>query len=254
MRKSDFDDFYALEENLWWFAGMRDITAALLDSLPVAAGANVLDAGCGTGLMLTWLKRNVTAGTVLGIDLDPTALSYTHERGHAQIARASVGELPFPSQTFDLVTSFDVLVQLPGAEMDTLAIREMFRVLKPGGFAFVRAAAYKWMRSGHDEALGTQRRYNLADLAGRLEREGFRVIRATYANTWLFPLAVVRRLLLKRVGLANAGSDVRQLPRGVRWMNGVLHGVLRAEAGHLRRPGSRYRFGLSAICVAQRPS
>ena len=50
-----------------------------------------------------------------------------------------------------------MLVQLPGEGSDELAMREMFRVLRPGGVAFARAAAYEWMRSGHDEALGTQR-------------------------------------------------------------------------------------------------
>jgi hypothetical protein len=94
-------------------------------------------------------------------------------------------------------------------------MREMFRVLRPGGVAFVRVAAYEWMRSGHDEALGTQRRYKLAQLVERMERAGFRVRRATYANALLLPAAAVRRLVLKPLGLADGGSDVKPLPQGL---------------------------------------
>ena len=51
---------------------------------------------------------------------------------------------------------------------------------------------------------------------------GFQVVRRTYANTVLFPVAAVRRLVLMRVGLASADSDVRPMPRGLRWANGLL--------------------------------
>ena len=59
----------------------------------------------------------------------------------------------------------------------------------PGGIAFVRTAAYAWMRSGHDEAIGSQRRYSLGALERLLAGAGFNVLRATYANGLLLPVA-----------------------------------------------------------------
>ena len=70
-------------------------------------------------------------------------------------------------------SAFDVLVQIPGRGADDRAMREMLRVLKPGGVAFVRGAAYRWMKSGHDLALGTERRYDLGELREKLNRAGF---------------------------------------------------------------------------------
>ena len=128
----------------------------------------------------------------------------------------------------------------------------MCRVLRPDGLAFVRVAAYEWMRSGHDEALGTQRRYQLGQLAERMERAGFHVLRTTYANSLLLPVAVLRRLLLKRIGLADRGSDVKPLPPRLDRLNLMLTGLLRSEAHWLRHPQARLRAGLSAICVAQK--
>jgi SAM-dependent methyltransferase len=245
---------YALEENYWWFVGMRKVTAALLDAVcPPGCARHVLDAGCGTGGMLSWLRRYAVGGRVAGIDLSPDALGFCRERGLRDLALASVTALPFADSTFDLVTSFDVLVQLPGEGSDELAMREMFRVLRPGGIAFVRVAAYEWMHSGHDEALGTQRRYLMGQLVQRMASAGFRVRRATYANALLLPAVALRRLVLKRLGLADLGSDVKPLPPSLAWLNRALAATLAGEAHLLERPGARLPAGLSAICVTERP-
>jgi SAM-dependent methyltransferase len=252
MRAQDYADLYALEESLWWFVGMREVTRAVLDPLcPPGRNRDVLDAGCGTGGMLTWLERYAGGGRLAGIDFSAHALDFCRSRGLGDVAEASVTALPFANETFDLVTSFDVLVQLPGEGSDELAMREMFRVLRPGGIAFTRAAAYEWMRSGHDAALNVQRRYTLPQLAERMERAGLRVRRTTYANCLLLPVAVVRRLVLKRLGLADRGSDVR--PPGSEWLNRALANALKAEARLLKSPGAQLPAGLSVICIAERP-
>lgn len=253
MRADDYADLYALEEDLWWFRGMRAVTAALLDPLcPPGARRLVLDAGCGTGANLTWLARYAGGGRVVGMDVVSTALRFCRERHHPDLTQASVTDLPFADRAFDLLTSFDVLGQVPGAQAEEQAMREIHRVLRPGGIAFIRVAAYRWMRSDHDEALGTHRRYSLAGVTDKIEGAGLRVVRATYANSVLLPAAVVRRLALKRIGLGARGSDVKPLPPTLRWLNGAFTTALGAEARFLRHH-RRLPAGLSAICVAERP-
>jgi len=255
LQTQDYADLYALEESLWWFVGMREVTAALLDPVcPPGSVRDVLDAGCGTGGMLTWLRRYTAGGRIAGVDVSADALAFCRERGLTDVMLASVTALPFADASFDLLTSFDVLVQLPGESSDEVAIHEMFRVLRPGGIAFVRTAAYEWMRSDHDEALGTQRRYRLGQLVERMERAGFRVRRATYANTLLLPVAMIRRLVLKRLGLVERGSDVKPLPPRLAGLNQMLVAALAGEARILRRPGAKLPGGLSALCVAEKPS
>jgi hypothetical protein len=87
-----------------------------------------------------------------------------------------------------------------------------------------------------------------------LKRAGFEVLRETYANSLLLPIAAIRRLLLKRFGLADEGSDVKPLPQNLQWINRVMTNALLWEAKRLRNPNAKLPAGLSAICVAQKPN
>jgi SAM-dependent methyltransferase len=253
MKLADYLHLYNLEEELWWFAGMRAITKTLLDPIcPPTRDRVVLDGGCGTGGMMSWLQRYAGNGRVAGIDLSPTALKFCGKRGHTMLAQACATKLPFPDSMFDLVTSFDVLEQLPTEGSDEAALGEMLRVLRPKGVTFVRVPAYEWLKSDHDRALATQHRYSLDELTSKMKRAGFEILRTTYANSLLMPVAALRRLVLKRLGLASQGSDVKPLPAFLRWLNDPLTLALRTEARWLERPHSSLRFGLSAICVAKK--
>lgn len=104
----------------------------MLDELEVAVArryvkGRVLEAGCGTGLVLERLRSHVDE--VVGIDLSSGMLRHAHSRQLA-VAQATVGELPFPAESFDGVASFKVLAHVPQIEM---AVAEMARVTRPGG-------------------------------------------------------------------------------------------------------------------------
>lgn len=253
MQTEDYNYLYELEDHFWWFVGMRMIAGALLDQY---CGANhvrrILDAGCGTGSNLLWLRRYAGDGEIYGIDLSFHALQTSSQRQPERLVQASVVDLPFADSSFDLVTSFDVLVQLPGSGADAQAMREMYRVLRPGGIGFVRAAAYEWLRSGHDKALGTQKRYGLSQLSSALERSGFSILQTTYANSLLLPAAAFRRLVLKRARLVDGGSDVKPLPPWLGPLNTVLRVILQAEAAWLRISRLKLPAGVSAICVVRK--
>jgi SAM-dependent methyltransferase len=206
MNPAEYEAMYRLEDHLWWYTGMRRITAAALEGAPSGAltdrtgpaerraDRRILDAGCGTGGNLAWLSR---FGPVWGVDLSPLATAYCRRRGQGTVARSSVTRLPFPDASFDLVTSFDVIYHL-GVEDDVAALAEMRRVLRPGGTLFVRVPALERLRSVHDAAVHTRQRYTTGELRAKVDCAGLDVERASYANAFLLPLAAVARLARRR--------------------------------------------------------
>src|ERR1044072_1966217 len=106
LRAQDYADLYALEESLWWFVGMREVTRAVLDPVcPPGRARAVLDAGCGTGGMLTWLGRYADGGRVAGIDFSADALDFCRSRGLSDVGQASVTALPVAGESLALLAS-----------------------------------------------------------------------------------------------------------------------------------------------------
>jgi SAM-dependent methyltransferase len=247
MRSEDFEYLYHLEANYWWFVAMRRITDSIVKDQIGSRPLVVLDAGCGTGYNL---RHYETRGhQVFGFDVATEAVRWVKERGCSRVVQASVTEIPFESETFDLTFSFDVLVQIP-VEMSEEGMREMYRVLKPGGFLFVRTAAYQWLHSSHDEDMHTIHRFSVAELQEKLIRTGFKIQYATYANTMLFPIAVIRRFL-KRFGIGS-GTDVKPLSPALAWIDPIFRRILAGESSITARRRA-FPFGLSAICYVQKP-
>jgi ubiquinone/menaquinone biosynthesis C-methylase UbiE len=106
---------------------------ALVDDLEVelteryGAGKDVVECGCGTGLILERIARFARSAT--GIDLSPGMLSVARSRG-LDVQEGSVTELPFADASFDVACSFKVLAHVPDIGR---ALAEMTRVVRPGG-------------------------------------------------------------------------------------------------------------------------
>src|SRR5690348_6891569 len=113
MREDEYRAMYDLEDQLWWYIGMRAITASLLDKeLDGRAGLRMLDVGCGTGYSLNWLRGRYAVERAYGVDLSPHAAALWRLRDLDTVALGSADQLPFDTKAFDLVTCFDVIYQL----------------------------------------------------------------------------------------------------------------------------------------------
>src|SRR5262249_54082794 len=145
------------------------------------------------------------------------------------------------------LTSVDVLCHRFVTEEEALA--EMRRGLAPGGILVLQVPAFDWLRSQHDDAGWTNRRYPRRGGEEMLRGSGFEVESAHYRVWLLFPLAVLRRSTRGRVASAKARSDVR--PAGP-LANALFGSVLRAEA-LLGSLSLHLPFGLSVFCVARKP-
>lgn len=191
------------------------------------------------------LRRLGRVGSAFGLDASPLALALARESTAVPLARASVSELPYRDGSFDLIVCLDVLYHR-NVRSDLEALRELRRILRPGGLLLLNLPAFESLRSSHDRAIHTARRYRRAPLRRLLVEAGFRPLRASYWNTLLFPgLALVRLGRRRRTG--EAGSDVTPVPGALNW---ILGKVLDLERIWLRRRD--LPFGLSLMAAAVR--
>jgi SAM-dependent methyltransferase len=235
------------EARHFWFRGFRAFITPLVRH--AVAGRNdpmVLDCGCGTGANLQLLDRY---GRAFGFDLTETGLRIGRDAGRRRLARASVTAVPFPSQSFDLVTSFDVLYALDDAD-ERAALAEMFRLLKPGGFAIVNVAAMNVLRGDHSVLSREVRRYSRGQLRSRLEAAGFSIVRLTYTNAALFAPLLAARLWQRLRGLRDEGDAHQEISVPPWPINTALSGVVGLEALWVR--WFDVPFGSSLLCLARK--
>jgi SAM-dependent methyltransferase len=239
------------EARHFWFRGFRFFVNPLLRfsaSRRTGSGMpRVLDCGCGTGANLSLLNQ---AGRAYGFDLSATGLRLGRLAGRTLLARGSVAAAPFPSGVFDVVTSFDVLYSLD-ERTERTAIAEMFRLLKPGGFAIVNVAAMESLRGDHSILSHEIRRYSRADLRDRLVAAGFGIERITYTNFTLFLPMLVARVLQRRRGLKTEADAQQEISIPPEPLNAILTGVLWMESVYLRWFNAP--AGSSLLCLARKP-
>ncbi len=249
MDRAAYETFARLEHDHFWFVSRRRIFFDLLDrefAGEPGRPRDVLEVGCGAGGMLGPLSRY---GPVTGIDIDHEYVAFCKERGFARVLCGSGYELPFADACFDLVCLFDTMEHIPD---DVQALREVRRVLRPGGRVFVSVPAYQWLWSQNDRIAHHCRRYTTTRLRRAMTAAGLEVQRASYFNSLLLPLivpAVFWQKLRERLGLLPPGFNNMSvaLPKPV---NRLFTAVMSSEMRPLRRID--LPFGHSAFALARR--
>lgn len=246
MDRDFYPAYYELEGRHWWFLGRRELFTALLEQRVPGADRPVrlLDFGCGTGAFLADLDR---FGSVRAVDADPSAVSFCHARGRTEVEQVPAGApLPFEDGAFDVVTTLDVIEHV---DDDVGALRELHRVLRPGGLLLVAVPAFMFLWGKQDEVSHHRRRYTARTLRRPLGQAGFAVDRMTYFNTLLFPaIAAVR---VGRRVLRAPGREQSDFELGPERLNGALAALFRAEARLVARRD--LPFGVSLLALARRP-
>jgi SAM-dependent methyltransferase len=244
-------DYYrklaALERTHPWFRGTRQVAAAVIRRVfgNPPGGLRILDAGCGTGATIEWLRQFAGRHPVVGIDLSPAAVRLASRAGRTAIAAAE--GLPFADGSFDLIYCADMVQHLELAER-TAALAEFFRVLRTGGGVVIRSN----LATGRpDNAEVGYAEFDYRRFPAELEAQGFHV-----------PVAgriAVLSELASRFRKQDAGSGWKRQGLAVAPLSGFGHlvgmgltAVFAAEALAFSNTGRLPAGGTSSLFVGVR--
>lgn len=251
MHPEYYEEYYRNEREHWWFRAreriLSSVVGRLLEARMLGRKASILNVGAATGRSSEWLGEH---GEVLSLEYDQACCEATRARTGLSIVHGSALNLPWPSETFDIVCAFDVIEHV---EDDAMAVRELLRVLRPGGAVVVTVPAFSFLWSEHDDVNRHFRRYSLPQLRALFANA--RIMSSTYFNSLLFfPIAMHR--MAQKVVRSMRGQSSAQLKSDFArsrflFMGRALEFVFATER-HLVARNIRLPFGVSALLIAER--
>lgn len=247
-------EYYArlaeMDERHWWSLGVRAIATRLVDRYaPTTRDWKVLDAGCGTGLTLSWLKRYTDVEPV-GFDVSRSGLEFCARRDNQKLVETSTLAIPLASEYFDLVVSLDVLQHLPRPGGDREALSEIARVLKRGGLFLLRTNSVCGYPPTKRE---DYQRYGLSEIRAILTDAGFQIEIATYINCLPGLLATARQLIAHPNDRAqDLGLTMIPRPPESSLITRLMFLALKAESVYLAPGRPALPFGHSILALARK--
>lgn len=184
-----------LEDEHWWYRERRHLLAADLAQLDPGTALDIGAAGGGNTRVL-----RAAGWKALALEYGAVGAQIASDRG-LPVIRADATALPCAQDGMDAVVAYDVLEHI---EDDDAAVREIHRVLRPGGLALIAVPADPRLWSAHDEAVDHVRRYTQMELLDLFSRNGFTVEQVRSWNVLLRPVVTLRRR-------ASSGSDLERL-------------------------------------------
>ncbi|HOJ34147.1 MAG TPA: class I SAM-dependent methyltransferase [Candidatus Hydrogenedentes bacterium] len=252
MNPEEYRIMFELEDQHAWYVGLRKMVALSMQKAKPSfcfetcssQSCRVLDVGCGTGATLVFLRQFAVP---FGIDISEQAVRFCRSRCEDRTAVGSALALPFPDESFNGAFSLDVLCHK--AVTDKIQpLKEVFRILRPGGVFVLNLPAFQWLYSSHDINVHTDRRFSRPEVEQMLRQNGFSILYTTYWNTLILPALLGVRLWRKIAPSRQSDVAFSSGPLATR----VLSLSLSFERLLLR--WVRFPFGLSILVVAQKPA
>ena len=250
MNKQYYTEYYHLERSHWWFKARLEILEALLKENINKPKYRILNAGVATGATTTMLEKY---GDVTSLEYDKDCCEFLEKSVGIDVINGSLTELPFEDETFDMVCAFDVIEHI---ENDGLAVEEIHRVLKDGGYVFLTVPTFSFLWSQHDEINHHFRRYTLKTFQEVVESRGIKVTFKSYFNFFLFLPIFAIRIMTKVVTRSSSapgessGSDFEYFQSN-KILDRFLYQLFRTEKKFLKR-GIMFPVGVSALLIGMK--
>jgi ubiquinone/menaquinone biosynthesis C-methylase UbiE len=131
------DNYFDGLSSNWNSKSFPQISELIISRLPKRNQLKILDLGCGTGMYFQTLANK--SNIVYGLDYSLASVERAKEKGYVEVKQGDIQSLPYPDNSFDFVFCTEVLEHI--LEYD-LALKEIFRVLRPNGVLLLTTTTY----------------------------------------------------------------------------------------------------------------
>jgi SAM-dependent methyltransferase len=206
MYKIEYTKMSREEDTYFWFLGKRYFVDSILSGYKSKIH-KILDLGSGTGGMTKHMEKY---GDVTGIENYDYAIKLARSRG-LNIKKGDLNKFKINDNSFDLVTIFDVLYH-KNIKDDGVLIKKAYKSLKTNGYLLITDSALGFLKSNHDIVTQGRKRYSLSEMVELVEEQNFMVVKASYIFFSIFPLILIKRLILDKITGSPASDDINISP------------------------------------------
>lgn len=237
------DNLFKAEGKNFWFINRKLFIRNLFNKY-VSKDAKIIEVGSGTGDvagMLLSQGYDVSVG-----DIHPKGLEYAKNYGIKELYQFDMRNAPFMDH-FDAVGLFDVLEHI---EDDTLAIKNVYQMLKREGRVIITVPAHQWLWNRDDAIALHKRRYDLKRLKKLFIENGFEILEARHFFVLILPLLFLRTIINRDDGSSPKQSEIDKEISIKPIVNRILDYVTRLEIIVLKNIS--LPFGGSIAVVARK--
>ncbi len=239
MRSDTYKWLDDIQDNHWWLNARKEIVTNLFEKYSDSDLLNILEIGFGTGGVLEAVSRY---GQAWGMD-SAEAIKYAQKRyPDTRLFEGRLpDEVPFPENSVDRVIMLDVLEHI---EDDSLSLKKIAGLLRPGGMLFLTVPAFSFLWGKHDMDAMHRRRYSRREIIQKLKGAGFDIVKCSYFNMFLFfPIALAKMSNKIRT----SSVEKKEFPQVI---ENLFYNIFRSEKIFLER--FNLPFGISIICIVQK--
>ena len=222
MDQKFYQEYYKLEREGWWFKARLSILENYCQAIITNPDMKILNVGAATGATSEMLSKY---GKVTSLEYDEFCCKFLKEKTGIEAINASLTELPFENNSYDMICAFDVIEHI---ENDNKAVEEIYRVLKPKGKYFITVPAFQSLWSNHDVVNHHFRRYKKKQLNKLIESTNLKIDHSTYFNFWLFiPISITRFILnnIPRKKDSNLSGSDNEILQSSNIINRILYRI-----------------------------
>jgi ubiquinone/menaquinone biosynthesis C-methylase UbiE len=248
---TDFHEETAGDNHYIDIASRRHALAALRRNIKGSEPV-IIDIGCSSGSMLRSLREALPKATLIGADyIGGPLVRLASSLSGIPFLQFDLVSCPLFSNSVDAVFLLNVLEHI---EDDFAAMRQAFRIAKPGGVVIVEVPAGPRLFDIYDKQLMHFRRYTLNSLCEKLQQVGFRIAERSHLGVFFYPLFAAVKKRNQRHWQSSDELQRRIVAKNISQSraNPLMGAVMRLEEA--LRPFVRYPVGIRCLVTCRKPA